>query len=71
MHDDPREMQVRIPSPSGCRWCGIDQREHLNRWRSPIGWHKWTPPTLEQRKERMFARRRIRLQQRNIMRRVA
>uniref|UniRef100_A0A8D3WQ26 Uncharacterized protein n=1 Tax=Streptomyces pratensis (strain ATCC 33331 / IAF-45CD) TaxID=591167 RepID=A0A8D3WQ26_STRFA len=51
---------LRIPAPSGCRWCGIDEREHMQRWKPPAGWHEWAPPTLEQRKERMQARRRQR-----------
>lgn len=48
---------LRIPAPSGCRWCGIEQREHMQRWKPPVGWHEWAAPTLEQRKERMWARR--------------
>jgi hypothetical protein len=47
-----------FPAPSGCRWCGVDEREHMQRWKLPVGWHKWEAPTLEQRKERMIARRR-------------
>ncbi len=49
--------ELRIPSPSGCRWCGVEEREHMQRWKPPVGWHRWVPPTLEQRKERMQARR--------------
>lgn len=71
MSDDPRETQVGIPSPSGCRWCGVDERQHLSRWRSSVEWHKWTPPTLEQRKARMIARRRERLRRRWTSQRVA
>jgi hypothetical protein len=44
-------------TPSGCRWCGIEEREHFQRWKPPIGWHGWTSPTSEQRLERMRARR--------------
>ena len=47
--------------PSGCRWCGIDQRDHAQRWTPPSkggpGWHKWAQPTQEQIKARMLARR--------------
>ena len=50
-------FDVRIPSPSGCRWCGVEERQHMQRWKPPVGWHRWEPPTLEQRKERMLARR--------------
>jgi hypothetical protein len=49
---------LHIPLPSGCRWCGVDEREHMQRFKPPVGWHKWEPPTLDQRKERMLARRR-------------
>lgn len=49
---------LHIPAPSGCRWCGVDEREHMQRWKPPVGWHTWEPPTQEQRKERMKARRR-------------
>jgi hypothetical protein len=47
-----------LPTPNGCRWCGLAEAEHYQRWKPPIGWHGWTAPTNEQRKERMFARRR-------------
>lgn len=30
----------------------------MQRWKPPVGWHEWVAPTLEQRKERMRARRR-------------
>lgn len=46
-----------IPNPNGCRWCGIDERNHFQRWKPPVGWHKWVEPTSDQRKERMRARR--------------
>ena len=42
--------------PSGCRWCGVDQREHMQRWKPPVGWHKWEQPTPEQTKTRMQQR---------------
>jgi hypothetical protein len=47
-----------IPTPSGCRWCGIDKRDHLQRWTKRAGWHTWEPPTIAQRKARILARRR-------------
>lgn len=50
-------FDLRLPAPSGCRWCGVDEREHMQRWKPPVGWHSWEPPTLRQRKERMLARR--------------
>ncbi|MFC3986499.1 hypothetical protein [Streptosporangium jomthongense] len=46
-----------LPAPSGCRWCGLEEREHFQRWKSPVGWHVWTEPTSDQRKERMRERR--------------
>lgn len=50
-----------MTNPSGCRHCGIDERGHARRWTPPSkdgpGWHQWTPPTQEQIKARMLARR--------------
>jgi hypothetical protein len=45
------------PTPYGCRWCGIPQREHAQRWKPPAGWHTWEQPTNAQIKARMLARR--------------
>jgi hypothetical protein len=42
-----------MTSPSACRWCGIEQREHAQRWHRTAGWHKWTQPTQDQIKTRM------------------
>lgn len=53
-----KDSDLLFPEPSGCRWCGVNDREHMQRWKPPVGWHKWTPPTLKQRKERMLNRRR-------------
>lgn len=58
MTDDGNAFGQHIPAPSGCRWCGLEARGHAQRWKPPVGWHKWEPPTPEQRKERMLARRR-------------
>jgi hypothetical protein len=58
MPNDLESSDQVLPSPGGCRWCGVDARDHLQRWSAPVGWHRWVPPTLEQRKERMRARRR-------------
>ncbi|WP_164543459.1 hypothetical protein [Streptomyces mobaraensis] len=44
-------------SPTACCHCGINQREHARQWKPPVGWHQWTPPTEEQIKKRMLARR--------------
>jgi hypothetical protein len=46
-----------VPNPMGCHHCGLDSREHAQRWKPPVGWHKWTQPTQDQIKARMLARR--------------
>lgn len=49
--------------PSGCRYCGIDQQNHLQRWDAQYraetgnGWHQHIPPTADQVRTRMTARR--------------
>ncbi|MCU1617217.1 MAG: hypothetical protein JWO98_4757 [Frankiales bacterium] len=52
------------PTPQGCQHCGIPHREHFQQWSPPSkggpGWHKWEPPTQEQIKARMNARRNAR-----------
>lgn len=60
MTGPPPSPDQRIPVPSGCRWCGIERHEHVQRWAVPVGWHRWEEPTIEQRKERFLARRRTR-----------
>ncbi|MCM2427350.1 hypothetical protein [Streptomyces sp. RKAG337] len=49
-------------TPSGCFHCGIGHREHAQQWTPAGGWHQWTPPTDEQVKARMLARRSARRQ---------
>lgn len=44
-------------SPNGCRWCGVEARDHVQRWTDAIGWHRWVAPTDAQRLERMRTRR--------------
>ncbi|MEV1168573.1 hypothetical protein [Nonomuraea sp. NPDC049784] len=46
-----------VAQPNGCRWCGLAQRDHFQRWTPAAGWHGWTPPTQEQIKQRMKGRR--------------
>jgi hypothetical protein len=58
MSEDLQGSDQAIPSPNGCRWCGLEERDHFQRWKPPVGWHQWAEPTSEQRKERMRARRR-------------
>ena len=48
-------------NPNGCHHCGINQRDHMQRWTKPAGWHQWTPPTDAQILARMRARRTARL----------
>lgn len=44
-------------APSACRHCSCEQRSHGKRWTAGIGWHTHTPPTDQQIKDRMLARR--------------
>lgn len=44
--------------PSGCAHCGLGQYEHGQRWAEAAGWHRYAPPSAEQVKQRMIARRR-------------
>ena len=50
-------VAARIPAPNACRHCGVDEAEHMQRWKPPIGWHTWKQPTQEQIKARMQAQR--------------
>lgn len=45
------------PAPSGCRWCGYEERSHGNVWVRSVGSHLYVNPTVAQRKARMLARR--------------
>lgn len=58
--EESRPFMTAVPTPSGCRHCGVPEREHARRWKPPVGWHKWAAPTDEQRKTRMTARRNAR-----------
>jgi hypothetical protein len=57
MAEDQQKNRESQPPPNGCRWCGVEARIHFQRWKPPIGWHRWEAPTAEQRKSRMIARR--------------
>ncbi|MCX4751738.1 hypothetical protein OG455_41755 [Kitasatospora sp. NBC_01287] len=50
-------MSRATDEPSACGHCGIPDRVHYQRWKPPVGWHQWTPPSQEQIKARMTARR--------------
>lgn len=43
------------PVPSGCRWCGQEQRVHGRHWRPGKGLHWYEQPTPAQIKARMLA----------------
>lgn len=51
------DTDLPLPSPDGCRWCGVEQRGHATTWAAVIGYHRWTDPGDELRKARMLARR--------------
>ncbi|MFF7851872.1 hypothetical protein ACFZDF_30435 [Streptomyces sp. NPDC007910] len=51
---------VAVAVPSSCRWCGVEQDKHGGRWKTPIGWHRYVPPTQALIKARMIARRQAR-----------
>lgn len=48
------------PTPSGCRWCGAEQRHHGRRSLRGRPSHSWERPTEAQIKARMVARRNAR-----------
>ena len=60
MAEQNDQSEDRLPTPDGCRWCGLALADHYRQWIQPVGWHGWTPPTDQQRKQRMLERRRRR-----------
>lgn len=40
-------------APSGCHWCGVPKREHLQRWTSTSGWHRYAQPSQDLIKSRI------------------
>lgn len=54
-------MPAPIPTPMGCRHCGI-AKPHGQQSLPGVGLHGWEQPTQRQIKERMLARRAIRQQ---------
>lgn len=60
----PRQTDPANASPTACGVCAINEREHAQRWRPPVGWHQWQHPTQQQIKARMLARRAHRLAER-------
>ena len=51
------ESAVNIPTPNGCRHCGIPERQHARQWTDEAGWHEWVAPSSAQILARMKARR--------------
>lgn len=33
--------------PSGCFWCDRARHDHVQRWASGVGFHKFEPPTKD------------------------
>lgn len=62
LHGHIRWPDGSTPTPSGCRWCGIEQRSHPfgPTWLPGRGFHEWEQPTQAQIKARMLARRNAR-----------
>lgn len=50
-------------TPNGCGHCGIPEREHAQRWKPSVGWHRWAAPTNAQTLARMKDRRDARTNQ--------
>lgn len=46
-----------MTTPNGCTHCGVEQREHMQRWKLPARWHVWEQPTQAQILARMQERR--------------
>lgn len=51
----------RAAMPHGCRWCGIERRDHCQLWIRGRSWHGWTEPTRAQLLARTRALRMSRL----------
>lgn len=49
----------RVVAPDACTWCDRDQRSHSIEWADAVGYHSWIAPTMDQRKQRMLARRAV------------
>jgi len=47
-------------SVEGCAHCGIDKREHGQRWIVAVGWHKHVAPDAALLRRRMWYRRTVR-----------
>lgn len=49
-----------MSAPAACRHCHLTERTHGRQYTAAAGWHPWTPPTDQQRLNRMRARRNAR-----------
>ena len=58
LHGHIRWPDGSAQAPSGCRWCGVEERVHGRRWLPGRGMHGWEQPTQAQVLARMTARRR-------------
>ena len=56
-----RAEQEARTDPDGCALCGVPERGHANRWHGPGKAGRYKPPSVAVRKERMVARRNVRL----------
>ncbi|MDG4792115.1 hypothetical protein O7626_40585 [Micromonospora sp. WMMD1102] len=43
-----RVRHEQAPTPMGCRWCGVGQRDHGQRWVPGKDFHGYEPPTQKQ-----------------------
>ncbi|MFF9287552.1 hypothetical protein [Streptomyces griseosporeus] len=43
--------------PNGCRWCGKAPDNHGWQQHPAVGLHQWEKPTMQQKTDRMTARR--------------
>ena len=57
LHGHVRWPNGTAPTPSGCRWCGVERRHHGSRYLPGRGYHAWDQPTERQILARMKARR--------------
>ena len=47
-----KEYPLKTFSQTGCRWDGVEQAEHGERYTTWVGMHEWEAPTAEQVKAR-------------------
>ncbi len=42
--------------PEGCHYCGVERRDHGQRWTAGVSWHAWVETTKVQIAARLRAR---------------